>query len=98
MSENTAAVGSGSVGRHENFASEISGVPLKFLRTSRDVLTSECGRYNVVRWDIGHGDFVFDANAVADGRETLIAFEASAGDAKHACEIHAGRLKKGNLQ
>lgn len=83
----------GSVSRYEYFASDVSGVPLTFKRTAADVLTSECGRYQVVRMDIG-GECVFDANAIEEGRVTCLAFEGSSADAKRACEKYAGKVAR----
>jgi hypothetical protein len=62
---------------------------IRFKRSGPDTLRSECGRYLVERFDVGHGDFVFDAIAIDTGAETRIGFEASSADAKRTCERHA---------
>lgn len=98
MGKDIAAKTPCSVGRYEYFASDISGAPLKFKQTAKDVLTSECGLYQVVRWNVGHGEFAFDANLIEAGRVTCIAFEGSSGDAKRACELHAGRTARADAR
>lgn len=64
---------------------------LRFKLFAPDILRSECGRYQVVRWDVGHGDFVFDADAIEAGGVTRLGLEASSADAKRTCERHAGQ-------
>ncbi len=89
----------GEVSRFEYLQSDNAGAALTFKRTGVDTLVSACGRYQVVRWSIGHGDFVFDANAVsAEGVVTCIAFEGSSGAAKRACELEAGRVARAEVR
>ena len=82
-------------GRQDCQYFEPSAIPrrsLKFKQVARDLLLSDCGKYQVERSYIGREDFVFYARYI--GAEVVdLGMEASAADAKRECERHAGRLQ-----